>query len=253
MTLLIALLSISVPAFAVPVDLRTLASSASPARHADSPTRTLPHNSGPYYPGCEILSSREVINEILALGEVLQNEAMNLDLDALDLWSQWRNTFGQAVAGRDEARQVDAFNLHQAARQALRRSRELMLKLENADATWWKHWRALDAAAKAGRDGSDMRPQLDKFKTRLASIAADSNALDAAIRAAQAQYDFTRPALLERLEAGGLPPGSLRQPWHWNYLLAGRPRPDLRYDFEDSYDKHYEASHARLRTRGFLR
>ena len=34
---------------------------------------------------------------------------------------------------------------------------------------------------------------LEKFKARLAGLAADSNALDAAIRSAQGQYDFTRP------------------------------------------------------------
>lgn len=250
---LLAAALLAVPASAVPVDLRTLENRPPAATPADFPTRALPHNAGPYFPGCEIMASREVINELLAISEVHQNESLNLDRDALELWNQWRNAVGQAAPGRDEARQIDAFNLHQAARLADGRARELMGKLEKADAAWWKLWRALDAAAKVGRDGADMKPALEKFKARLAALASDSNALDAAIRSAQAQYDFTRPAVLDSLEARGLAPGSLRQPWHWNYALTGRPRPDLRYDFDASYERKYEASHEWLRTKGLLR
>lgn len=248
----LAAVLLAVPAAAVPVDLRTLESRPSVATPADFPTRSLPHNAGPYYPGCEIMATREVINELLALAEVLQNEALNLDRDALELWNQWRNAVGQAAPGRDEARQIDAFNLHQAARLTDARARELMDKLEKADAAWWKLWRALDAAAKAGRDGADMKPALAEFKARLAGLASDSNALDSAIRSAQGQYDFTRPAVLERLESRGLAAGSVRQPWHWNYALTGRPRPDLRYDFDASYERKYDASHEWLRAKGLL-
>jgi hypothetical protein len=253
MNALLAAALLAAPASAVPVDLRTLESRPPSATPADFPTRSLPHNAGPYFPGCEIMASREVINELLAISEVHQNEALNLDRDALDLWNQWRNAVGQAAPGRDEARQIDAFNLHQAARLTDSRAREVMGKLEKADAAWWKLWRALDAAAKAGKDGSDMKPALEKFKARLSSLAADSNSVDAAIRSAQAQYDFTRPAVLEALESRGVAQGSLRQPWHWNYAQTGRPRPDLRYDFDSSYERKYDASHEWLRTKGLIR
>ncbi len=261
--LLAAVSALAVAAGAVPVDLRTLdsyPSSQAPAPRTDS----IPVNDGPYFPGCEIMATRQVINELLAIVEVLQNEAWNLEHDALELWTQWRvfvpapSGGGAAFAlgpsgtplpgpGAEDMRQSEIFGLYGQARALNGRGSGLMTRLRKLDAEWWTHWKILDAAAKSGRDGRELKPRMAAFKAKLEAAVSESNAVDAGVRQAQAQYDFTRPLALEQLSRRGANP-ALRQPWHWNYVLSGRPRPDMRYDFAARYELHYEESHEWLRT-----
>ena len=244
----------ALPAAAVPVDLRVLHDPAPARAESASAVDSIPLNDGPYFPGCEIMATRQVINELLALGEVLQNEAWNLDHDALELWTQWQAYAPvPANAPSEEMRRSEVFGLHGQARALNERASALMSRLQKVDAEWWRHWKALDAAAKAGRDGRELKERLDKFKGRLEATAAESNAVDAALRQAHGQYDFVRPLAVEHMTSRRKEAPVLRQPWHWNYVLSGRPRPDMRYDYAVRYDHHYEESHDWLRTKGLVR
>lgn len=251
----IVLLSSSL-ASAVPVDLRdTIRPSASPGP-LFSPPRP---NEDPYSPGCEIMATRLVINDLLATGEVLQHESRQLDHDALDLWTQWR-VFVPAPsgfvapgapggAGPEEARQMEIFGLHTNARNLAARLQGLMRKLEKSETDWWKRWKELDAAAKGSGDAAHMKPKIEAFKKSLEALAAESNALDDSLRAAQNQYDFIRPMAVDHLTSRRGATPSLRQPWHWSYAQSGQPRPDMRYDFAARYERHYQESHEWLRVK----
>jgi hypothetical protein len=203
------------------------------------------------------MATRLVINDLLAIGEVLQHEGRQLDLDAVDLWTQWRAIVpapsgvagGSRGVGPEEARQMEIFGLHTTARNLSSRLQGLMRKLEKGEAEWWRRWKELDAAAKGAGDAANLRPKIEALKSRLEALSAESNALDDSLRAAQNQYDFIRPPAVEHLitRRGAAP--NLRQPWHWNYAQAGNPRPDMRYDFHARYEQHYEESLEWLRVK----
>ncbi|UPT75679.1 MAG: hypothetical protein M0D55_08410 [Elusimicrobiota bacterium] len=204
------------------------------------------------------MTTRLVINDLLAIVEVLQHEGRQLDLDAVDLWTQWRAIVPApsgvvagvpGVVGPEEARQMEIFGLHTTARNLSSRLQGLMRKLEKGEADWWKRWKELDAAAKGDGDAAVLRPKIEALKNRLEALSAESNALDDSLRAAQNQYDFVRPLAVEHLLTRRGASLNLRQPWHWNYALSGNPRPDMRYDFNARYEQHYEESLEWLRVR----
>jgi len=212
-----------------------------------------PEYSEDYLPGNEVMASRTVLNDLLHLAEILQNEARNLDVDTAEFWSQWRAVMPVPQLGAsaaEEGRRNEVFALMNAGRLQNTRSHLLIERLRKAEAQWWRIWRFSDAEATARRDGLSVRPQLDKFKAHLETLAGESNALDAGIRLVQGQYDFTRSLSLDLLTSAR--PGNpvLRQPWHWNYALSGIPRPDMTYDYATRYAEHYDESIESLRSGG---
>lgn len=248
-------------AAATPVDMRDAQYPTAPPMHAGPfPARQDP---APNSLGPDIMTMRLVLNDLLAIGEVLQHEGRQLDLDAIDLWTQWRafvpapsgvlTGASAGVAGPEETRQMEVFGLHTTARNLAIRLQGLMRKLEKSEAEWWKRWKELDAASMGGQEASALAPKFDALKKRLEALASESNTLDAALRSSQSQYDFIRPLALEHLTVRRGATPSPRQPWHWNYVLSGQPRPDMSYDYDARYEQHHEESLEWLRVKRLSR
>ena len=208
-----------------------------------------------FFPGCELMASRRVLNDLLQTAEVLHNEAVQFDGDARELWMQFRNAVPSAMGGgvqgggAVEMQQANIFALHSAGQSLNERGHALLAKLEDADKRWWKLWKRLDAEDKAGRDGRTLKPELLKYKSLLESLAGEYNGLDGAIKQNHGTYDFVRPMAADFLtkRSGGVV--ALRSPWHWTYAQSGRPRPEMRYPFAERYSAYYDESHESLRTR----
>lgn len=240
---------LSASAGAVPVDMRILPSGYAPSARAAAPP---PQSDEAYFAGGEIMAGRMTLNDLIHIAEVLHNEARKFDSDASDLWTQWLAAgpgLQLSPSPAEEMRRTEAFAVMSAGRMQYSHAQRLIDRLGKADAQWWRIWRQLDAEATARRDGSAVRPQLDKFRTQLESLARESNALDAGIRQVQGQYDFARPMMLEHLMRARSMSPVLRPAWHWNYALSNRPRPDLSYDYVERHEAHYEESLGSLRAR----
>jgi hypothetical protein len=100
----------------------------------------------------------------------------------------------------------------------------------------------MQAEVDKNKDAHQLYPEMIKFRSRLSTIADETNALNSALPQLQGQFDLVRGQLSEHLQRTKSVTLTLGQPWHWNYALSGRPRPDQRYDFSVKHGEHYDAS-----------
>ena len=244
----VALLGLAIPAsMATPVDTRSL-----PPVHAPTASTSAAKPAGTaFLPGHEMMATRSVLNDLLQIAEILQNEARNLEADAADIWTQWRNVAPPLQTGstpNEEMWHNDVFAVYSAGRLTNERAHRLLESLRLAESEWWEHWHELDAEASAGRDGVSARPKLEKFKATLAGIAGESNALNSSVRGGQGQYDLIRPRLLEYMTRTNSTRPVFRTAWHWGYVQSGVPRPDMAYDYPSKFSRHYAESLKYLRS-----
>ncbi|MBI3549061.1 MAG: hypothetical protein HY078_08485 [Elusimicrobia bacterium] len=238
------------PGAPTPVDLRSPSDAA-------KPINAVPIDPS-YAPRFDIQALEMVVKDLRPRALALQTEARHIASDSLALWNAWRNLFG--VQDDESYFDPGGFLRSGVPTPDLTHLSRLQMQL----------FRLSGRSAAAQRDGDDLVSRLDQEQSRLAGleglaaflqgqgpgkslvlkepladvktsltgIARNLNTLDADIRDRQEDYDGVLPAARQHMRerAGGAV--SVPSPWHWRYLLTGKPRYAETYDFDSKYREY---------------
>lgn len=200
------------------------------------------------FPGCELLSARNIINDLSSRTQVLQSELSYLQRDARTLYEDWQGLAGAGNASSG-AERASAWGLHARVSRLVESMKNASGEIRKREAAWWKLRDALQEEAASDGDVQKTAPGFDALKQGLRRSVEQVKAIDIEIEKLQEEFDYVQPEiyayLAKEFPKAGAVPGD---PWHRQYESQGVPRPRLQYDFEEVHARYMREAHESLHT-----
>lgn len=200
------------------------------------------------FPGCELLSARNIINDLSSRTQILQSELSYLQRDARTLYEDWQGLAGggNGSLGGDRA---TAWRLHARVNRLVENMKGASGEIRKREASWWKLREALQDEAAPEGDVQRTAPGFDALKQGLRRSVDQLKAIDDEIEKLQEEFDYVQPRIYAHLakefpSAGAVP----SDPWHRQYEYQAVPRPRLQYDFEEVHARYMREAHESLHT-----
>lgn len=211
-------------------------------------------------PGCALLASRKVLNDLIYRDQMLSNEVSYLLADAQYLYDSLRD-YGEGFStewdpdtkggitskARYDDQKGDVWNLYSGVTILSDEMNAVSDEARKLEKSWWSIRKAIKKELSRGGFGVKASARLDRLKKRLRSLASRLNNIDARVPGKQYGLDYTRSYYLQYINR--IAPNeviNLPDPWHWYYRTSETPRPDLEYDFDNSYQEYWDMSHDEL-------
>lgn len=217
-------------------------------------------------PWCFFLVARKTLNDLVYIDQILSNEVSHLMTDANlinDSWQSfgegsydvsWDRSSGGVIkrSGYDNERS-EIWNLYSSVRILSKDMNAISKKSQVLEREWWSLRKAMKRELDSGGTGSKSAPKLDKFIKNIEEMSSRYNAINPRIPRLQYKLDYVRTDYLRyinRMVSGGNngAPIDIADPWHWIYRYSIRPRPELEYDFKESFGEYLKSSHNELHT-----
>lgn len=200
------------------------------------------------FPGCELLSARNIINDLSSRTQVLQSELSFLQRDARTLYEDWQGLAGSGNASTG-AERASAWRLHARVNRLVESMKNASGEIRKREDSWWKLREALQDEAASDGDVQRTAPGFDALKQGLRRSVDQVKAIDDEIERLQEEFDYVQPRIYAQLakefpNAGAVP----SDPWHRQYEYQNAPRPRLRYDFEEVHARYMREAHESLHT-----
>lgn len=213
-----------------------------------------------YYemPGCALLTTRKVLNDLTYIDQILSNEVSYLESDAgrlyqsLQSYSQslnvdWGSYSKKGVRGRSGYEEIRGYlwETYEAVKRLAGTMRSASERGRRLEKEWW-------AIRKLSEKKADTR--LNRLKKSLDKLAGKLNSINGKAPSLQSQLDSSRAYYLQYMN--GLGPEvfdseevvDIPSPWHWTYRDSQTPRPDMEYAFAQTYEDYFDLSHKELHT-----
>lgn len=213
------------------------------------------------FPGCELLSTRNVINDLSARTQILRGEISYLQRDAQTMYEEWQGITGAGYApaasntslasGRRSLRSesASAWRLYTRVNRLVESMKTAFVELQKHESSWWKLREALQEEAEADGNVQNTVRSFDVLKKGLSRSVERVKTIDAETERLQEEFDYVQPevyaSLAKEFPAANVVP---YEPWHRQYEQQRIPRPRLRYDFEDVYARYMREAHEALHT-----
>lgn len=243
------------------------------AREGPAPARPGPRAASrerAFMPACTLLATRDALNDLIEIDQVLSNEVAYLFSDSRylhDSWSgysaeglrdDWDPYSREGISARTsyEDQRTEIWNLYVAVKKLSDEMDAASATARRLEKRWWAiRGRIKKEVARTG-SGDKSAARLASLKEDLAALASRLNGVNAKVPGLQRTLDYTRSYFVQYINS--LAPDvidpdlvvDVPAPWHWVYRDSGTPRPDLSYDFEKSYQGYLDAGHVKLHTRG---
>lgn len=200
------------------------------------------------FPGCELLSARNIINDLSSRTQILQSELSYLQRDARTLYEEYQSLAGGGN-GSIGGERASAWRLHARVNRLVESMKDASGEIRVHEASWWKLREALQEEASSEGDVQKTAPAFDALKQGLRRSVDQVKAVDIEIERLQEEFDYVQPEIYAYLakkfpKAGAVP----SDPWHRQYEYQSAPRPRLQYHFEEAFARYMREAHESLHT-----